>query len=151
MGKKIDEELKSSNFRNESHKALLNLLVTASWLQNASGSLFKKYDLTAQQFNVLRILRGQFPKPCTVLSIRERMIDKMSDVSRIVERLRLSGFVDRVLCAKDRRAVDVIITEKGLELLKRMDKEDSYTDELMNNLSKEETIQLNELLDKLRK
>ena len=147
---KIEDEIKSVKFRNMQHKAALNIIITANWIHASNIEIFKKYKLTVQQYNVLRILRGQFPNPCNLLSIRERMLDKMSDVSRIIERLRINGFVDRVLCANDRRAVDVLITKKGLDLLKKMEKEEEKIDGVMKNISDIEAKKLNDLLDKLR-
>ena len=147
---KIEDEIKSVKFRNLKHKATLNIIVTANWIHTSNLEIFKKYKLTAQQYNVLRILRGQYPKPCTLLSIRERMLDKMSDVSRIIERLRISSLVDRVLCPNDRRAVDVLITKAGLTLLKKMEKEEEQLDGTMSKLTDTEAKKLNDLLDKLR-
>lgn len=150
MTKKIEDVLQSNKFRNEYHKAALNLMVAAQWVSNNGAEIFKKYQLTPQQYNVLRILRGRHPEPCTLLSVRERMIDKMSDVSRIVERLRLAGYVERSSCNEDRRAVDLKISEKGLQLLETMQVEEDKMDSVMKNLTVEEAKQLNELLDKLR-
>ncbi len=150
MAKPIEEEIQSTNFRNEYHKAALNVIVTANWIHYHGLTIFKKYDLSAQQYNVLRILRGQYPNPCTLLCIKARMLDKVSDTSRIVERLKQAGFVERVLCESDRRAVDVKISKKGLDLLKRMEKEEESMDAIMKNLTAAEAKQLNMLLDKLR-
>jgi MarR family transcriptional regulator, multiple gene regulator MgrA len=150
MTKRLEEVILSDKFRNEYHKAALNIIVTAHWLSAQHAEMFKKYKLSSQQYNVLRILRGRYPSPCTLLSVRERMIDKMSDVSRIVERLRIAGYVERSSCSDDRRAVDIKISEKGLELLKTMESEESDMDSIMKNLTPEETKKLNDLLDKLR-
>lgn len=150
MTKIIEDEIQSDKFRNVHHKVALNIIFTANWIHYHHINLFKKYAITGQQYNVLRILRGQYPTPCTVLLIKERMLDKVSDTSRIVERLRVAGFVERVLCEKDRRAVDVKISKKGLDLLKKMEKEEDSMDALMKNLTNTEAKQLNQLLDKLR-
>ncbi len=146
----IEEEIQSAKFRNVHHKAALNILLTANWIQYHNMNVFKKYEITGQQYNALRILRGRHPEPCTILMIKERMLDKVSDVSRIVERLRQAGYVERVLCETDRRAVDVKISKKGLDLLKKMEKEEESMDGVMKNLSIAEAKQLNQLLDKLR-
>src|SRR5690606_22682725 len=106
--------------------------------------------ITLQQFNILRILRGQHPQPATVNLLKERMLDKMSDASRIVERLVKKKLAVREVNRKDRRAVDIYITEKGLELLKKLDEKDLGTDVLRKNLSHEETDMLNRLLDNMR-
>ncbi len=150
MTKRIEEEIKSDKFRNEYHKAALNIFVTSHWISSHHNDVFKKYHLTPQQYNVLRILRGRNPEPCTLFSVRERMIDKMSDVSRIVERLRIAGYVERSSCSDDRRAVDINISQKGLELLSTMQQEEEGMDALMKSISVEEAKQLNDILDKLR-
>jgi DNA-binding MarR family transcriptional regulator len=150
MTKRIEDEIQSTNFRNEYHKATLNIMYTSHWITSQHTEVFKKFNLSPQQYNVLRILRGRHPQPCTLLSIRERMIDKMSDVSRIVERLRVAGFIERTSCQDDRRAVDVIITKKGLDLLAEMQDEVDTMEQVLHNLSEEEAQQLNNLLDKIR-
>jgi DNA-binding MarR family transcriptional regulator len=150
MTKKIEDEIQSTKFKSEYHKAILNILYTSHWIAGQQSGVFKKYNVSPQQYNVLRILRGRHPQPCTLLTIRERMIDKMSDVSRIVERLRLAGFIDRTSCQDDRRAVDVIITQKGLDLLASMQDEVDSMERFLHNISIEEAEQLNNLLDKLR-
>ena len=150
MTKKIEEEIQSTKFRNMHHKATLNIIVAANWLHARHQEIFKKYDLTGQQYNVLRILRGRHPEPYNLLNIRERMLDKMSDVSRIIERLRLIGYVDRITCENDRRSVDILITKKGLDLLKKLEKEEENLDSFLSNLTEAEAKKLNELLDKIR-
>lgn len=147
---KLEEEIKQSRFRNEFHKLAVNILYTNSWLLNLQTELFDKFEITGSQFNILRILRGQHPHPATVNLLKERMIDKMSDASRLVERLRLKGLVERKLSPQDRRKVDVLITEKGLELLAEIDKLNDEYDRLFKNLSSKEVKTLNELLDKVR-
>ena len=111
---------------------------------------FAKEGLTPQQFNVLRILRGSHPQPLSTLQIRERMLDKMSDTSRIVDRLVLKKLVAKCTCEQDKRLVDVSITEAGLCLLKKMDAEEHQSDDIMQALSEEEAELLSNLLDKVR-
>jgi DNA-binding MarR family transcriptional regulator len=147
---KIEEEIKQSKFKNEFQKLSINLLVTANWLENHHKSFMKDFDITLQQYNVLRILRGQSPKPISVSDIRDRMMDKMSDVSRIVERLRLQGYIQRLECPKDRRLVDVTITEKGLELLSEMDEKITELDNIMRKIGESDAQLMNQLLDKIR-
>lgn len=147
---RIDEEIQSTNFEDNYHKAVINISYTYSWLNNTFRCKFEKHKLTNQQFNVLRILRGQYPKPSTVNLIKERMIDKMSDASRIVDRLVQKGLVSRCTNNKDRRAVDIRISDQGLAVLGVMDKEFKTKELLKNNLSEEEAAQLSNLLDKLR-
>ncbi len=137
-------------FRNESQKAILNILYTSYFIQDRMNMLFKQYDITRQQYNVLRILRGQHPGHASVNLIRDRMLDKMSDASRIVERLRLKQLVSRKGAEKDKRAVEVTITESGLQLLREMEKPVEEFEALLKNLSDDETRQLNSLLDKIR-
>ncbi len=147
---KLEEEISQKHFQNEYHKATVNLIYTYNWLVNYQITYLKPYDITIQQFNILRILRGQHPKPATIKLIKERMLDKMSDASRIVEKLRLKQLVERNICSTDRRNVDVCITGKGLELLAQLD---NYSEEMnikLASLSEEEIKNLNSLLDKLR-
>jgi DNA-binding MarR family transcriptional regulator len=147
---KLESEIKQPKFRNEYHKLAVNVLYTYGWLMNSQSKLFTKHGITGNQFNILRILRGQYPNPATINLLKERMLDKMSDASRLVERLRLKGLVKRDLSAQDRRRVDVIITEKGLKLLLEIDKLNEKQDSLLENLTSSEAKKLNELLDKLR-
>jgi len=147
---KLEDEILQKHFRNEYHKAIVNVIFSYNWLVDYQVKLFKPYGITMQQYNILRILRGQYPKPATIKLIKERMLDKMSDASRIVEKLRLKRLVDRNICPNDRRNVDVYITEKGLNLLSQLDKHDREVDAKLCSLNKEEIMQLNRLLDKLR-
>ncbi len=146
----LEKDIHQSDFRNEYQKGLLNIWYTYSFLISQVNESFKKYDITRQQYNVLRILRGQYPGDVSVYVIRERMLDKMSDASRIVERLRLKGLVIRKSAVKDKRAAAVSITEQGLAILEIMQPETDRMDSLLSNLSKEEVQQLNTLLDKIR-
>jgi len=146
----IEEDIKSTKFEDNYHKAVINLSYTYGWVTNFLRAEFERYNLTQQQFNILRILRGQYPKPATVNLLKERMIDKMSDASRIVDRLVQKGLVSRCTNDKDRRAVDIRISDEGLEILSRIDREFKTRDILDKNLTEEEAGQLSELLDKLR-
>ena len=147
---KLEEEISQKAFRNNKHKAIVNIIFSYNWLLKNHFKLLKPYDLTIQQFNILRILRGQYPNPATVKLLKERMLDKMSDASRLVEKLRSKGLVDRKVSDKSRRNVDVLITQKGLDLLAEIDKKNSEFDQLIENLDTREAEQLNNLLDKLR-
>ncbi len=147
---RLEQEIKQPKFRNEFHKLAVNLIYSYGWLINLQSRLFKNYHITGNQYNILRILRGQYPNPVTVNLLKERMLDKMSDASRLVERLRVKGFVKRNISKLDRRQVDVIITEKGLKLLAEIDKLNEKYDSFFKKLSKAEAKKLNELLDKLR-
>src|SRR5471030_2631993 len=147
---RIDEEIQSTKFEDNYQKVIINIAYTDGWLNNLIRPYFEKHNLTNQQFNVLRILRGQYPKPATVNMIKERMLDKMSDASRIVDRLVQKGVVSRCTNSRDRRAVDIRISEKGMEILEKLDIEFKTKDILKNNLTEEEAGQLSDLLDKLR-
>jgi DNA-binding MarR family transcriptional regulator len=147
---KIEQEIKQKNFKNEYHKLTVNLMYTGSWLNVKNYLHLKPFELTVQQYNILRILRGQYPKPATVTLLMDRMMDKTSNASRLVEKLRKKGLLERFVCEKDRRAVDVIISEQGLSLLKKIEKLDPEWEKIFHALSSSEAQQLNNLLDKLR-
>jgi DNA-binding MarR family transcriptional regulator len=147
---KIEKVLKQERFKSEFQKLTLNIMVTNNWLGEKANDILKPYDLTPKQFNVLRILRGQRPNPITVREIRNRMIDKMSDVSRIIERLRKKGLITRQICDDNRRAVDVLITDNGMKLLKELDVIDDLLKESLKNISVKEAQIVNEILDKIR-
>ena len=147
---KIEDEIKQPVFKNEYQKAVINILYTASWLNLEQTQVFKKYGLTPPQYNVLRILRGQHPNPVTVNLIIERMLDKSSNASRIVEKLRIKKLVKRVICPEDRRAVNVLITQQGLDLLLEMDTLEKNFWGGINSLTSQEAIILSDLLDKIR-
>jgi len=115
-----------------------------------SQSHFKKYGITGQQFNVLRILRGQHPKPATIKLLKERMLDKMSDTSRIVDRLLKKELVKKTICKGDRRLVDIIISERGKKILEKLDACNEQMDSVLKRLSVADAKKLNQLLDKIR-
>ncbi len=147
---RLEEEIKQEKFRNEFHKLAVNIIFTHSWLIHKINQTLSKFDLTPQQFNLLRILRGQYPSPASISLLKERMLDKMSDASRLVDRLIQKGLVERKICEQDRRRVDVVITKKGLSLLKKIDLKNEDMDSFLKNISKIEAKKLNDLLDKLR-
>lgn len=147
----IGKEIKQSKFKSEHQKMLINILFTSGWLNSKHASGLKPHGISSQQYNLLRILRGQHPKPATVNLLIERMLDKNSNASRLVEKLRLKKLVERATCPEDRRAVNVVITKKGLDLLVELDNlEESFIEELRENLTEQEAAQINLLLDKLR-
>lgn len=129
---------------------MLNLIYTTNWVNAKHDSFFKDSEITIQQYNVLRILRGQHPNPCSIKLIKERMLDRMSDASRIVDKLNSKKLLVRRECPNDRRSVDIVITDKGLELLKSLDYIDKTSEQLFKSLSPKEITTLNDLLDKLR-
>ncbi len=146
----LEEEIKQSKFRNEFQKLAINLIYTYGWVAKKHSVIMKDFDITPAQFNILRILRGQYPNPASVNLLKERMLDKMSDASRLVDRLIKKKLVDRNVCPEDRRKVNVIITQAGLDLLKQIDTLDNQFDNIFKNLTEKEAKKLNELLDKLR-
>ena len=148
---KLEEELKQTRFRDEYHRAMLNIIYTGGWLELNTSHVLKEYDLSTQQFNVLRILRGSSPKPLNLLDIQERMMDKMSNATRLVEKLRQKGLLTRQQCDANRRKVDINITAKGLALLKELDPVmEKNHKHLVKRITKEEATTLSNLLDKLR-
>ncbi len=147
---KIEEEIKQKSFKSEYQKLAVNLLFTHGWLSSFQKKLFENHNITNAQFNILRILRGQHPEPVSVNILKDRMLDKMSDTSRLVERLRVKGLVDRKICKEDRRKSDIKITAKGLALLKSLDFIDDSFEKNFNNINTKEAKKINDLLDKLR-
>jgi DNA-binding MarR family transcriptional regulator len=146
----IEKEIYNKKFENNHQKVVVNLIYTYGWITNLLRLKLNKHCITLQQYNVLRILRGQYPNPATVNILKERMLDKMSDASRIVERLVQKDLVKRCVNNKDRRAVDILISPKGLDILQKLDNEISLKDLLSRKLSDEEAIILSGLLDKMR-
>ena len=146
----IENDIQQTSFSGPRQKAMINLLFTYGWVIEKIKDFLSKEDITHQQYNILRILRGSHPKPLSTLQIRERMLDKMSDTSRIVDRLVVKGLAKKTLCKKDRRLVDVTITEKGKKLLEKLDGRQPEMDNIFGNLSVNEAAQLNTLLNKIR-
>jgi DNA-binding MarR family transcriptional regulator len=148
---KLEDEIQQKTFKSPYQKLAINLIYTSHWLDAHYSSFFKNKDITVQQYNVLRILRGQHPNYCNLKLIKERMLDRMSDASRIVDKLVAKGYIERKSCPNDRRQIHIIISEKGLELLKSLDFIDETTKEIFDNLSVKDIEKLNDLLDQLRK
>jgi MarR family transcriptional regulator, 2-MHQ and catechol-resistance regulon repressor len=146
----IEKDIQQTKFRNPHQKAAINLIYTIGWVRDKMKTFFDTEDITAQQFNILRILRGSFPQPLSTLQIRERMLEKMSDTSRIVDRLIAKGLVKKITCKSDRRLVDVIITDKGKKLLERLDLRQEEMDQIFGNISEQDANILSDLLDKIR-
>ena len=145
----INKDINQSNFKSEYQKAIVNLIFTYNWTTEQLKNIFNEEGLTLQQFNILRILRGS-QAAISTLQIRERMLDKMSDTSRIVDRIIIKGFAKKTICKADKRLVDVTITSKGLKLLEKMDKQEDKMEAIFENLSETEAKTLNKLLDKIR-
>lgn len=147
----IEVEIKQNKkFESEHQKAAVNIMFTSSWLYNINATRLKKHVVTPEQFNVLRILRGSYPKPLMLGNVTCRMVDKSSNATRLVEKLRQKGYVKRELCETNRRQVDILITDKGLALLTKIDNEAEEWLDTMKGITKAEALELNRLLDKLR-
>lgn len=146
---KIEDEIKQPKFKDPFQKAVINLIFTANWLQHKHQGFFKAAGITIQQFNILRILKGQYPKSISATEIKSRMLDKNSDVSRLLDRLVAKNLVTRQVCPNDKRAADITITEDGLTILSTLDKRQSELDRVLN-LSEEDANILSDLLDKSR-
>lgn len=147
----LEKEIKQSKFRNQYQKMIINILFTAGWLNHHNSLKLKPHGISPQQFNILRILRGQHPNPVTINLLQERMLDRMSNASRLVEKLRQKNLVERQICERDRRAVDVVITAQGLAVLAELDQVMIDWENECKVLSAEEVSTLNRLLDKLRR
>lgn len=145
----IDKDINQSNFKTEYQKAIVNLIFTYNWTTEQLKQIFYEEGLTMQQFNILRILRGS-QTALSTLQIRDRMLDKMSDTSRIVDRIIIKGFAKKTICKSDKRLVDVTITTRGLKLLEKMDKQEDKMAAIFAKLSESEAKTLNKLLDKIR-
>jgi len=146
----LEKEIHQVRFKNDYHKLVVNMIYSYSWVTGLVKERLSTEQVTLQQYNVLRILRGQYPKPATINLVKERMLDKMSDASRIVERLVQKELVTRTVNSVDRRAVDIIITQVGLDVLAYLDPIVTPEDILKQNITEKEAHQLNLLLDKLR-
>ncbi|MFT4759919.1 MAG: DNA-binding MarR family transcriptional regulator [Paraglaciecola sp.] len=147
----IEQALKQKKFKNEFHKLRVNLLFSAGWLNGKVKKFLAPYDITQKQFNILRILRGQYPDDTgmTIMDIRDRMVDKMSDASRIVNRIYKKDLIGRKPCIHDKRHTRVWITGKGMELLAAIDEKMPYMDNIFN-LTEEQARTLNCMLEEMR-
>lgn len=147
---KLENEIQQQKFKSIQQKLMVNLIYTTNWINAKHDILFRGSQITIQQYNVLRILRGQYPNPCSIKLIKERMLDRMSDASRIVDKLNAKELIKRTETQTDRRFVDIVITDKGLELLQSLDYIDETSEQLFKSLSIKDINSLNDLLDKLR-
>jgi DNA-binding MarR family transcriptional regulator len=145
----LETDIHQQVFRTEYQKSIINLIYTFNWVNEKINRHFEPFDITQQQFNILRILRGA-GQPLSTLQIRQRMLDKMSDTSRIVDRLVKKGMVKKSVCREDRRLVDILLTDKGKKLLQTMDGLNEEMEAIFKYLSEEDARQLNTLLDKIR-
>ncbi len=145
----IEKDIQQQSFRNEYQRATVNIIFSANWLNEKLKSFLDPEDITPQQYNILRILKGS-KEPLSTLQIRERMLDKMSDTSRIVERMLKKGLVEKKVCPADKRLVDVVISKRGMTTLDKLDKRNDQLDNFAKGLTTEEACLLNGLLDKMR-
>ena len=146
----ISKEIQQTNFRSENHKAMVNLIFSSNWLLERIKKFLEKGDITHQQYNILRILRGKHPEPISAVEIKSRMLDKHSDVSRLLDRLIGKKLVVKNKCPNDKRASNISIALSGMALLEKLDQAINNIDSKMLKLSKEESKQLSDLLDKGR-
>ncbi len=147
---KLEEEIKQKNFNNPYQRLSVNILFTASWINTQIARILKVFSITPQQYNVLRILRGQNSKPASVGLIQERMLDKSSNASRLIDKLLAKKLVERKICPDDRRQVDIRIVQKGIDLLLEIDPLIRELDNQFKTLSEVEATMMGELLDKFR-
>jgi len=145
----IEQDIQQASFRNEFQKMGINLLFTANWLNEQIGKMLAEEGVTQQQYNILRILRGS-ATPLSTLKIRERMLDKMSDTSRIVDRLIAKELVLKNICEKDKRLVDITLSPKGLQLVDQLDQFNDRIDALLKGINESEAATMNQILDKIR-
>jgi len=145
----IEQDIQQPNFRNEFQKMGINLLFTANWLNEHIGKILSDEGVTQQQYNILRILRGS-ATPLSTLKIRERMLDKMSDTSRIVDRLIAKELVVKNTCEKDKRLVDITLSPKGISLVDQLDQYNERIDALLKGINESEAQLMNQILDKIR-
>jgi len=148
---KIKDEIKQSRFESPQQEAAINLIFTHSWIDGRMKAFLKTYNVSPQQFNVLRILRGALPKKVSSGYIKERMIDKESNITRLIDKLITKKYVSRNLCPSNRRKMDIVITELGLKELRKMDVGIKESDSMFDKLSNKEATELNRLLDKIRR
>ncbi len=145
-----DRRINSPIYTDEYERLRANVVYSAGWLRHQMATVLMPFDVTVQQFNILRILQNQAPKGISTLQIRKRMLDKMSDTSRLVDRLQKKGLVNKVTAERDKRLVEVTITSSGLQLLEQIQAHIRKPDVALLHLDKEEVDQLNALLDKMR-
>jgi DNA-binding MarR family transcriptional regulator len=144
------EAITKRTFKSEQDKAYNNLIFTNNWLEHQNKSFFSQYGLTQQQYNVMKVLKLYYPEPCKANALIGRLLEKTPDISRIIERLRVKGLVDRKWKEGDRRSVDIVLTNKGMGLLFKVDTEIHRLENIFMRLNNNELNVLNQLLDKLR-
>ena len=149
---RIEEEIKQTRFNSEHHKLVLNLIYTNSWLEASTKNIVSKYKITIPQFNILRILKGSAPTPLSPQDIKSVMIEKKTDLTRMLDRMLSKNLIDRSICPSNRRKMDITITQEGVSLLEEINPQIAAATEekIEKNISEEEAIQANIILDRLR-
>lgn len=148
---KIENAIKQSSFTSNYHKMLINLMYTGNWLRDEQMKIFKQHDLLPQHFNVLRIIRGSIPGPIAPKEIKEVLIDKAGDLTRLIDKLEKKELVKRNLCPSNRRKMDISITDKGLQLLEVLNEPmEAFTRKIQQNITEDQAANLSDLLDTLR-
>lgn len=147
---KLEQEIKQEKFKNEQHKAVLNILFTANWIQTLQKEFFEPFGITGQQYNILRILRGQHPNRICAYELKSRMLDKNSDVSRLLDRLIGKKLIEKSTSKQDKRASEIRITTQGLNLLEKLDSVINSLDIEVMRLTTADAKKLNTLLDSCR-
>ena len=148
---KIEDAIKQSHFADSYQKATVNLIYTGNWMRDKQASFFKEHDILPQHYNALRIIKGRSPKPISPGEIKEVMLDKGNDITRLIDKLVQKGLVKRALCEENRRKMDVTITNKGLLLIKELENPlIEFTNTIKERLTEKEAEQLSTLLDKMR-
>lgn len=146
----LEQEIKQKKFSCPYEKLMVNLMYTGNWMKNLHASLLKKYNLSVPQYNVLRILKGQYPKPATVNLIIDRMLDKNSNASRLVDKLLAKGLVERQVSTADRRRAEVIISKDGMELLETANESVQEALKIVKKFSEKDVQEANNFLDQIR-
>lgn len=147
---KIEEAIKQKEFKSEYQKLFINIIYTANWLNNETLKTLKPFNISPQQYNVLRILKGQHPKSISVNNIIDRMLDKSSNASRLVDKLKLKGLVERETCNNDRRQVDIKITKNGIDLLDAIANDMTELNNFSNKITVNDALLFNNILDHIR-
>lgn len=147
---KFEEEIKQKKFKNSSQKAILNVMFTANWLDAEFRDTFKPFGITQQQYNVLRILKGRFPNPANPSEIKDVMLDKNPDLTRLCDRMITNGWISRDIDSKNRRKMNIAITQSGIDLLEKIAPLMNKAESKFNKMNDSDLEKLSHLLDKLR-
>ncbi|MCF6406310.1 MarR family transcriptional regulator [Chitinophaga filiformis] len=148
---RIEQAINQRKFKDDYHKIVVNLLYTGNWLRDALGANLKEHGLLPQHYNALRIIKGRHPEPVSAGDIKDVMLDKASDVTRLLDKLEKLEYVQRRLCPHNRRKMDISITPQGLKLLSDVDiLMDTFYEDLADRITEEEAATLSDLLDKIR-